>query len=326
MRRREFITLLGSTATWPLAAGAQQPQRMRRIGVLVGGQETDPVRRLWMAEFQTALQKLGWNDGRNIKIDSRWAAADSNRAMALANDLVALKPDVLFADNTFVAKALQAATHSVPIVFARITDPIASGFVNDLARPGANMTGFSNYERSILTKYVQFMRDVAPDVRRIGVVVSAIATGPSLDVIVDAASSADSKVAAIKGDSAREFEDGIAEFAQGPKGGLIMPGDPVTTAHLRLIIGIADRYKIPVMGTYPFLPAAGGLLSYSAGIREQYEGAAGYIDRILKGEKPSELPVQLPTKYELRVNLRTAKALGLTVPPSLLATAEEVIE
>jgi putative ABC transport system substrate-binding protein len=325
MQRRAFITLLGVAAAWPLTARAQQRERVRRIGVLVGGQETDPVRRLWMAEFQTALQKLGWSERRNIEMDARWAAADSNRATALANDLVALKPDVLFADNTFVAKALQKATRSVPVVFARITDPVASGFVSDLARPGGNMTGFSNYEGSIRAKFVQFMRDIAPEVTRIGVIVSTIAT--SQDLIIDAASSASLKGTVIRGDSARELEDGIVEFAQGPKGGLIVPGDPVTTAHLRSIIGLADRFnKMPVMGTYPYLPAAGALLSYSAGVQEQYEGAAGYIDRILKGEKPSDLPVQQPTKYELRVNLRTARSLGLTIPSSLLAIADEVIE
>ena len=331
IRRRDFITLLCNATAWPLAARAQQGARMRRIGVLIGGEEGDPVRQLWMTEFRAALQARGWTGGLNIQMDVHWAAADGDRARALAVDLVALKPDVLFADNTFVAEALQRATRSVPIVFARITDPIVSGFVSDLAHPGGNMTGFSNYEPTSLGKSVQFMQDIAPAVTQVGIVVSprrweGPAAKRSLAVILEAAAQLHLKAPPITGDSARAFEDGIVAFAREPNGGLIVPGDPTTTAYRKEIIAAANRYKMPVIGTYPFLPSDGAVLSYSAAIREQYEGAAAYVDRILKGEKPNGLPVQQPTKYEMRINLRSAKALGLTVPPSLLAIADEVIE
>jgi putative ABC transport system substrate-binding protein len=331
MNRRNLMTLLGGVAAWPVAARAQQDERTRRIGALIGGEESDPVRQLWVAGLRAALQMLGWTDGYNMRMDLRWAAADNDRARVLAADLLAVKPDVLFADNTYVAAALQRTTASVPIVFARITDPVASGFVRDLARPSGNMTGFSNYEPSILAKFVQFTRDIAPDVTRVAVIASTKqwqgeSGKRSLDVVLRAASLAGLKSAIVAGDSAREFENVVVEFAREPNGGLIVPGDPVTTAHRQLIIALAGRYKMPIMGTYPYLAADVALLTYGAAIREQYQGAASYIDRILKGEKPGDLPVQQPTRYELKVNLRTAKALGLTVPPSLLATADEVIE
>jgi putative ABC transport system substrate-binding protein len=259
----------------------------------------------------------------------RWAAADRDRAALLAAELVARKPDVLFSDNTFVAQALQKATRTVPIVFARISDPISSGFVGSLARPGGNMTGFSNSELSSYAKFVEFTKEIAPNVTRIGIVISEPRQNSidgSVDAITNAATSIGMKSTVVRADSAREVEDAVAEFGRTPNGGLIMPGDPATTAHRKLIFALAARYKLPVMGSYPFLAADGGLLAYGAATREQYEGAARYVDRILRGEMPAELPVQQPTKYELSVNLKTAKALGLTVPPSLLAIADEVIE
>jgi putative ABC transport system substrate-binding protein len=303
---------------------------MPQIGVLVGGSESDSTRQKWMSEFRSALQRLGWTDGHNVQMTLRWGAADRERAALLAAELVARKPDVLFADNTFVAQALQKATRTVPIVFARISDPISSGFVGSLARPGGNMTGFSNSELSSYAKFVEFTKEIAPNVTRIGIVIS---TGPrqdsiggSVDAITNAATSIGMKSTVVRADSENEVEDAIAEFGRTPNGGLIMPGDPATTAHRKLIFALAARYKLPVIGSYPFLAADGGLLAYAAATREQYEGAARYVDRILRGEMPAELPVQQPTKYELSVNLKTAKSLGLSVPPSLLAIADEVIE
>jgi putative ABC transport system substrate-binding protein len=330
MRRRAFVTLLGGAAVaWPIAARAQQAERVRRIGVLIGGDESDPDRRSWLAELQKALQKLGWTDGRNIRMDLRWAAADRARAAAHAADLVALSPDALFVDNTFVAEALQKATRTVPIVFAHISNPIGSGFVSGLARPGGNMTGFSDSEPSILAKFAEFTKQMAPGVKRVAIVVSARRTATSrlnIEAIVAAASSVGLSPNVLEVESARELEDAIVGFAQEPNGGLILPGDPVTTSHRRLILALAARYNLPVLGGYRHLAADGGLLSYGAKMSEQYQGAAGYIDRILKGEKPADLPVQQPTQYELAINLQTAKALGLAVPQNLLVGADEVIE
>ncbi|MEA3068445.1 MAG: hypothetical protein QOK41_1852 [Sphingomonadales bacterium] len=330
MRRRAFVTLLGgAAAAWAIAARAQQAERVRRIGVLIGGDESDPDRRSWLAELQKALQKLGWTDGRNIRMDLRWAAADRARAAAHAADLVALSPDALFVDNTFVAEALQKATRTVPIVFAHISNPVGSGFVSGLARPGGNMTGFSDSEPSILAKFAEFTKQMAPGVKRVAIVVSARRTATSrlnIEAIVAAASSVGLSPNVLEVESARELEDAIVGFAQEPNGGLILPGDPVTTSHRRLILALAARYNLPVLGGYRQLAADGGLLSYGAKMSEQYQGAAGYIDRILKGEKPADLPVQQPTQYELAINLQTAKALGLAVPQNLLVGADEVIE
>jgi putative ABC transport system substrate-binding protein len=329
MRRREFITLLGAAIARPLAARAQQTERVRRIGVLVGGDESDPDRQSWFVEFKNALQKLGWTDGRNIRMDVRWAAADRGRAAAYAANLVALNPDALFVDNTFVAEALQMATRAVPIVFAHINDPIGSGFVDSLARPGGNMTGFSDSEPSVLAKFAEFTKQLAPSVEWVAIIVSIRQTRAarmSVEAIAAAASSVGLKATVVEVESARKMEDAVLGFVQEPYGGLIVPGDPVTTSQRKLILALAARYKLPVLGGYRHLAADGALLSYGAKMSEQYQGAAGYIDRILKGEKPADLPVQLPTQYEMAINLRTAKALGLTVPQALLVAADEVIE
>jgi putative ABC transport system substrate-binding protein len=323
MNRREWIALLGGAAAWPVAARAQQAERVRRIGMLIGGAESDSDRQTWIAEFKKALQKLGWVDGRNIRMDLRWAGADREHAASYSAELVALKPDALFVDNTFVAEALQKETRSVPIVFARITDPIGSGFVGSLARPGGNMTGFSNAESSTLAKFVEFTKEIAPKVTRVAIISPSTQT---IEAVATAASSAGLRSTMVEARTAREIEDAIAGFGKEPNGGLIVPGNPVTTIHRKLMIGLAARYELPLIGGYLNLAAEGGLLTYAADQTVQYQGAAGYIDRILKGEKPGDLPVQQPTKYELIINLKTAKALGLTVPPSLLAIADEVIE
>ncbi len=331
MKRRQFIVALATVlASMPRVACAQPQSSVRRIGLLIGGDESDPIRRRWIAEFRTSLEGLGWIDGRNIRTDLRWASADPNRAIALAVGLVKQTPDVLFADNTFVVQALQTATKTVPVVFARISDPIAYGFVKSLASPAGNMTGFSNSEPSTLAKFVEFLKEVAPRVRRIAIVVSAnqwqSPTGKkSLDTVASAALSDHLESTLIEADSAVNFERAITEFGRLSDGAIVVPGDPGTTAQRKLILRLAERYTMPVMGNAQFL-AEGGLLSYAAAPDEQYSGAAGYVDRILRGAKIAELPVQQPTKYELRINLKAAKTLGLEVPPNLLAVADEIVE
>jgi putative ABC transport system substrate-binding protein len=326
MRRRDFITLLGgAAATWPLAARGQQ---MRRMGALIGSAESDPDRQTWIGEFRSTLSKLGWMEGGNIRTDWRWAAADRDRATAYAHELVGLNPDVLFVDNTFVAQALKKAALALPIVFAHVTDPITSGFVVSLAHPGGNMTGFTDSESESHTKLVEIIKQIAPQTSRI-----ATLGGPTQsagekvrDAIDSAASSVGLRNTLIEVGNAGEIEAAIADFGREPNGALLVPGDPVTTSHLQLILMLAARYQLPVVGGYRYLATNGGLASYGANVIEQYRGAAGYIDRILKGAKPAELPVQQPTKYELKINLRAAKALGLDVRLSLQQLADEVIE
>jgi putative ABC transport system substrate-binding protein len=332
MRRRDFITLMGGTAAaWPLAAWAQLPGGMKRLGALIGGDESDPVRQAWIADFRGALAKLGRIEGRNLRIDWRWAAADGDLAKRYAAELVALKPDVLFGDNTFVVVQLQRATRTLPIVFTHITDPVGSGFVTSLPRPGGNLTGFTNAEPTTLGKLPDFVRQIAPAVTHITILTNGfgLATRQNNfygDFVNQATSSVGLKGTLIYVNDASDIEKAVTSLAEEPNGALILPGDPVTTTHRRLIFMLAARYKLPVIGGFAGLAADGGLLTYAAKISDQYQGAAGYIDRILKGEKPADLPVQQPTRYELVINLKTAKALGLTVPQPLLITADEVIE
>jgi putative ABC transport system substrate-binding protein len=329
MRRREFIAGLGSAVAWPMAARAQQPERMRRLGALIGGDESDPDRRIRIAEFRRALQEKGWIEGRTIRIDWRWAAGDRDRALAYAAELVALKPDVLFGDNTFVVQQLQRATSTLPIVFAAVNNPILSRFVSSLARPGGNITGFTDSEPQSLAKLAEFMKAIAPWVTRVAIIEQR---GPSqagrtrLEGVATAMSSAGLRGTVVEVGSALEIESAIVQFGQEPNGGLIVPGDPLTVIHRKLIFALAVHEKLPAIGGYRWVTADGGLLSYGTKTIEQYRGAAGYIDRLLKDEKPGDLPVQLPTKFELVINLKTAKALGLTIPETLLATADEVIE
>ncbi len=331
MNRRDLIALLGGAAAWPLAVRAQRPERMRRIGALIGGDEKDPIRQAWFAEFRGALAKLGWIEGRSIRIDARWAAGDENQSRAYAAELVTGQPDVLFVDNTFVANDLQKVTRTLPIVFTHITDPVGSGFVVSLARPGGNMTGFTNAEAPSLGKIVDFIKQIAPHVTHVGIMSFRLASqDPNSRTNTEGAAAAVAS-AGLKGpvfyvENNREIEMGIAELGQEPNSALILPGDPLTTTHRKLIFSLAGRYKLPVAGGFAGLARDGALLNYSADPGDQYRSAATYVDRILKGENPADLPVQQPTKYNLVINLKTAKALGLTLPPSLLAIADEVIE
>jgi ABC-type uncharacterized transport system substrate-binding protein len=328
MNRREIITLLAGAAVLPVAARAQVGPT-RRIGALIGSDESDRERQMWIEEFRRTLLRLGWAEGRNIRIDWRWAAADRDRAKTYAAELVSLQPDLIFVDNTFTADALQRATRTLPIVFAHITDPVTSGFVSSLARPGSNITGFSDSEPETRSKLVEFAKQLVPDVMRIATVGGPAKTGIGRNIIAAVATAAASlglKNTVIEVSNDREIEDAIVGFGREANGAVIVPGDPVTTAHRKLILAVAGRYRLPVIGGYRPLAADGALLSYGANVNEQYQGAASYVDRVLKGEKPAALPVQQPTKYELRVNVRTAKALGLTVPSSMQQLADEVIE
>jgi putative ABC transport system substrate-binding protein len=325
MKRRDFITLLGGTAAaWPIAARAQI-ERVRRLGSLIGGSEGDPERQAYVAEFRKGLAEHGWIEGRNIRIDWRWAAGNNERATASAGELVALKPDVLFGDNTFVVRELQKATRSVPIVFAKVNDPIGPGFVGSLARPGANITGFADGEPTSLTKLPEFIKQLAPKVTDVAILNGQLITARS-DGIASAASSIGLAAKIVPVHDAYEIEDAFAGFARKPNVGLIVPGDPVLFGYRTLIFGLAARYRLPAAYGSVSWATTGGLLCYGTDAREQYRGAAGYVDRILKGARPDELPVQTPTKYEVVINLQAAKAIGLDVPPPLLAIADEVIE
>jgi putative ABC transport system substrate-binding protein len=330
MKRREFITLLGGAATaWPLAARAQQPERMRRIGALTTLAADDPFGQAEVAAFQRALQQSGWNDGRNVRIDIRWHESDADRARRYAQELVALAPDILLADATVSVTALLHVTRTLPIVFAGVADPVGAGFVDSLSRPGGNITGFMNWEYSFSGKWLELLKQIAPQVTRAAVirdpanyVGSAVfgaiqAVAPSLGVEVTPIGVHDIGV----------IERAVEAFARSANGGLIVTGTAIMPAVTRdLIITLAARHKLPAV--YPFrdMVTAGGLVSYGADQIDLYRRAAGYVDRILKGEKPADLPVQAPTKYELVVNLKTAKAIGLDVPASVLARADEVIE
>jgi putative ABC transport system substrate-binding protein len=328
MKRREFITLLGgASAAWPLAARAQQPERMRRIGVLMTGAAADPEGQARLTGFLQGLQELGWTAGRNARIDYRWAADDPDRRKYVA-ELVALTPDVILASTSPSVAALQQASRTVPIVFAAVTDPVGQGFVGSLARPGGNTTGFALYEYGISTKWLELLKEIAPGVMRVAVVRDPTLpfTSGELGAIQGAAPSLRVEVSPLGARDAGEIERNITEFARGSNGGLIVLGSPSTAAHRDLIITLAAQHRLPAVYTTRYFVTGGGLMSYGPDRVDLYRRAAGYVDRILKGEKPADLPVQAPTKYELVINLKTAKALGLDVPPMLLARADEVIE
>jgi putative ABC transport system substrate-binding protein len=329
LRRREFIAGLGSAAAWPLVATAQEQNPVRRIGALIGEDEEDAAREASVQEFRKGLRELGWIEGQNIRIDWRWAAGDRNRAAGLTAELVALKPDLLFGDNSFVVAELQKATRSLPIVFAAVINPIARGFITTLARPGGNITGFAGSDPISLSKLSQFMTQIAPHVRSVTIMVAEILTGSAkirTEGIATAASSFGLRANVVEVRDAREIESTIVGVGQEPNSGLIVPGDITTNHYRRWILTLAARYKLPVLCGHRYYAEEGGLLSYGTKPAEQYRGAAAYINRILKGDKPADLPVVLPTKFELVLNLKTAKELGLTVPPTLFAFADAVIE
>jgi putative ABC transport system substrate-binding protein len=328
IRRREFITLLVGAAAWPLAARAQQPERMRRIGALMSVAADDPEAPARVGAFSQGLAELGWTIGRNVRIDYRWyAAGNADTARKDAVELVALAPDVVLATGTQGVTAIQQVNRSVPVVFALVADPVGAGFVDSLARPGGNATGFMLYEYSISGKWLELLKQIAPGVTRVAVLRDpTIPTGPAQFSTIQAlAPSLGVQVNPVNARNANEVENRIATFARTPNGGLIVTGSP-SVIHRHLIIKLAAQYKLPAI--YANLTAAvdGGLISYAPDRLDQHRRAAGYVDRILKGEKPADLPVQAPTKYELVINLKTAKALGLEVPASVLARVDEVIE
>ena len=328
MRRREFVSLFGGAAAWPLAARAQQGERMRRIGVLMNFAADDPESSARVTALAQGLKKLGWTDGRNVRIDYRWGAADAERGRKSAAELVALAPDVILASTSAATEPLQQATHTVPIVFVNVVDPVGAGFVDSLAQPGGNTTGFTLYEYGISAKWLELLKEIAPGVKRAAVLRNAAeASGiGQYAVILAAAPSVDVEVRPIGVKEPGEIERAVAAFVRTSNGGLIVTASTLAGVHRKLIIGLAARHRLPAVYPFRYYLTSGGLISYGPDTIDPYRRAAGYADRILKGEKPGDLPVQAPTKYELVINLKTAKALGLTVPPSLLATADEVIE
>jgi putative ABC transport system substrate-binding protein len=329
MRRREFITLFGGTAlVWPLVARAQQPARMRRIGVLTPFAADDAEGHARLTAFAQGLQQLGWTVGQNIRIDYRWGDGKPATMRKLANELNSLAPDVILANSSAAISALLEATRTVPIVFAAVADPVGASYVESLARPGGNATGFSVFEYSVAGKWLELLKEIAPRVTRVAVLrESAIAAGPGFrGAVQSAASSLGVELRPIDLRDSGEIERSVAAFAQTPNGGLIVTGSPAATALREFIVDLATRHRLPAVYSVRTFVAAGGLISYGADFLDQFRRAAGYVDRILKGEKPADLPVQAPTKYELVINLQTARALGLEIPPSLLARADEVIE
>jgi putative tryptophan/tyrosine transport system substrate-binding protein len=330
MNRREFITLLGgAAAAWPFAARAQQGERMRRVGVLMGQAADDLEAQARVAAFVQGLQELGWTDGRNVRVDIRWPAADADRARRYAAELVALAPDVILAPGNFTMGPLLQATRTVPIVFGSIIDPVGAGFVESLARPGGNATGFILFEYAMSAKWLELLKQIAPSVTRAAVIRDpAIPSGVGQwGAIQSAAPSFGVEVSPINvRDDAGDIERAVAGFARASNGGLILTGSALAGLHRDLIITLTARHKLPAVYFERFYVAAGGLISYGPNLVDQFRRAAGYVDRILKGEKPADLPVQAPTKFEMVINLETAKALGLEVPPTLLARADEVIE
>ena len=329
MRRRDFITLLGSTASaWPLAARAQQPAQMRRVGVLMSTAADDAESKARIAAFLQGLQQLGWTEGRNVRIDIRWPAGDADRIRRYAAELVALAPDVILATGSATLGPLLQATRAVPVVFVIVPDPVGAGFVESLARPGGNATGFLMFEYSITARWVELLKQIATSVSRVAVIRDpAISAGiGQFGAIQAVAPSLGVEVSPVNVRDAAEIERAVTAFAGSPNGGLIVTASALAVVHRDLIVTLAAKNKLPAVYFDRFFVVAGGLISYGPDFVDQYQRAAGYVDRILKGEKPADLPVQAPTKFELVINLKTAKALGVAVPPTLIATADEVIE
>jgi putative ABC transport system substrate-binding protein len=326
--RRELIGGLGSAGAWPLVARAQQPEQMRRIGVLMNRAAGDSEGEARLVAFQQSLQQLGWSDGRNMRIDIRWGEDDVDRERKYAVELVALAPDVILAAGTVGVTALQHVTRTLPIVFVGVGDPVGAGIVDSLARPGGNTTGFMVYEYSLSGKWVELLKQIAPLLTRVAVFrdpASPAGIG-QFSAIQAVAQSLGVEANPVTMRDAGEIERTVAAFARSANGGLIVTPNGWVSLHRDLIITLAARHKLPAVYPFRYMVTGGGLISYAPDWVDQYRPAAGYVDRILKGEKPADLPVQAPTKYELVINLKTAKTLGLDVPPMLLARADEVIE
>ena len=327
MKRREFITFVGGAATWPIAALAQQPERMRRIGVLVGLAENDPEMQARLTGFLEGLKTFGWSEGSNVHIDYRFAPAGA-QAQLLARELVALEPDVILAQSTPATAACQAESRTIPIVFAGVADPIGSGFTASLSRPEGNLTGLLLYEEGITGKWLAMLKEIAPNLTRAGILAnpkstpfdyflrSAEALAPSLSI----------ELMPMPVENSTDIERALGAFASEGNSGLVLPPDTTTVIHRNLIVALAARYRLPAVYAIRVFIAADGLMFYGTDFVDLYRQAASYVDRILHGAKPADLPVQVPTKYETIVNLKTAKALGLHVPPSLLVRADEVLE
>jgi len=328
MRRREFITVLGGVAAWPLSARAQQPDRIRRIGVLMNLAEGGAEAQARIAAFLQGMQQMGWTERSNIRFDIRWGGGDSAKARANAAELVALAPDVILATGSVSVGPLLQASSAVPIVFVIVPDPVGAGYVNSLARPGGNATGFSLFEYGIGGKWLELLKQIAPGVTRVAVIRDpAISGGLGVfGAIQSAAPSFGVEASAVNVRDASEIERDIAAFASNSSGGLIVTASGLANTHRSLIIALAARHRLPAVYFQRVFVADGGLISYGPNYLDQYRLAAGYVDRILKGEKPADLPVQAPTKYDLAINLKTAKALGLNVPNTLIGRADELIE
>jgi putative tryptophan/tyrosine transport system substrate-binding protein len=328
VHRREFITLLGGAAAWPLAAGAQQGERMRRIGLLMGTTADDAESQAHLRAFLQHLESLGWIEGRNLRIDIRWSRGSVDDIRKYAAELVALAPDAILAGTGATVPALQQATRTVPIVFAQTIDPVGGGFIKSLARPGGNTTGFTQFEYTLAGKWPELLKQVAPAVARAAVLrdPNTAAGIGQWAVTQAAAASIGMELTPIAVRDPDEIEREIGAFAKGANGGLIQVVGTRANLHREFVIAQAARHRLPAIYPYRFHVAAGGLISYGPDLVSQYRRAAGYVDRILKGANPADLPVQAPTNYELVINLKTAKQLGIEVPPTLLARADEVIE
>jgi putative tryptophan/tyrosine transport system substrate-binding protein len=328
LRRREFIKLLSGAAAWPLTARAQQSENVRRIGVLMSVAANDPEGKARFAAFEQGLQQLGWVDGRNVRIEIRWSGGKSDDARKYATELIALKPDVILASGGAIVGPLLQVTRTVPIVFTQTPDPVAAGFVASLARPGGNATGFTQVEYGMAAKWLELLKEIAPGVTR-----AAILRDPAVPegigqftVIQSAAPALKVEVRPVDIRDAGEIERALTEFARADNGGLILTSSALANVHRDLIIKLAAKFRLPAVYSFRRFANVGGLAAYGSDSIDPHRRAASYIDRILKGEKPADMPVQAPTKYELAINLKTAKTLGLTIPPSLLSRADELIE
>jgi ABC-type uncharacterized transport system substrate-binding protein len=329
MRRRDFTTLLGGAAVaWPLAARAQQPNRVRRIGVLMNLAADDPQSMARITAFLQGLQQLGWTDGQNVAIEYRWGGGDPERIRKFAAELVALAPDVILAVGSFTVLPLQQVSRTVPIVFANVTDPVGAGIVANLARPGGNATGFTTFEYGISAKWLELLKQLGSGITRAAVLrdPTIIASISQFAAMQSVAPSLGVELTPIDTRNAGDIERAVVAFAREPNAGLIVVTGTSAITHRELIISLASRHRLPAVYPFRYYVTGGGLMSYGPDVIDFYRRAAGYVDRILRGEKPADLPVQAPTKYELAINLKTAKALGLTVPDTLLARADEVIE